>query len=194
MADLDVAARIRAARIVPVLRTATAAAAVEAATACLSSGLDVVELTATTPDWAEALRRLRADAPERLIGVGTVRDPATAGRAIDLGADFLVSPCPVPDVRAAVASAVLIEGGWTVAEVLDAGSRGLAKLFPAHVGGPAYLRTLLAIDPALRVIPTGGIHLADTRSWLDAGAFAVGVGSDLLTDEDPGAAIAAALA
>ncbi len=185
--------RIAAARLVPVLRLADAAAAVRAASQCFAAGLDVVELTATTPEWATALADLRTGEPDRVIGLGTVLDADTARQAQALGADFLVSPCPVPAVRDVAGADLFIEGGWTVAEVLAAGRRGPAKLFPAHVGGTQYLRTLLALDPTLRIIPTGGIKLADVGSWLRAGAFAVGVGTDLLSHDDLPAALAGAL-
>ncbi len=195
MARADgVTERIGAARLVPVLRVASADAAVVAASRCFDAGLDIVELTATTANWSDALVELRAGQPDRLIGLGTVLDPDTARSALDLGADFLVSPCPVPAVRDVIGPSPLIEGGWTVGDVLGAARHGPAKLFPAHVGGVPYLRTLLALDPNLRLIPTGGIRIADVRSWLDAGAFAVGVGTDLLRHEDVGGAVASALA
>lgn len=176
----EVERRIGAARIVPVLRLADADAAADAASDCFDAGLDVVELTTTTTGWQEAMRGVRRDHPERVVGVGTVLEPEAALAAIDLGADFLVSPCPVPAVRGVVGTTPFVEGGMTVAELVDAGSRGLAKLFPAHVGGPQFLRSVLAVRPVLRVIPTGGIRMGDVGVWLAAGAFAVGVGSDLV--------------
>ena len=69
------------------------------------------------------------------------------------------------------------------------GGRGIAKLFPAHVGGPAYLRSILAVLPGARIVPTGGIALGQVRDYLDAGAYAVGVGSDLVKSPDPAAAV-----
>ena len=176
----EVERRIGAARVVPVLRLPDGDAAARATADCFDAGLDVVELTATTSGWQDTLGRVRADHPDRIIGVGTVLNADTARSAIDLGAYFLVSPCPVPSVREAAGSTAFVEGGMTVAELVDAGSRGLAKLFPAHIGGPQFLRSVLAVAPTLRVIPTGGIRLGDVATWLDAGAFAVGVGSDIV--------------
>jgi 2-dehydro-3-deoxyphosphogluconate aldolase/(4S)-4-hydroxy-2-oxoglutarate aldolase len=176
----EVERRIGAARLMPVLRLSAVGAAVCASADCFAAGLDVVELTATTNGWQDALSRVRVDHPDRVIGVGTVLDADVARTAIDLGADFLVSPCPAPSVREVARSTPFVEGGMTVAELVDAGSRGVAKLFPAHVGGPQFLRSVLAVAPTLRVIPTGGIRLVDVATWLDAGAFAVGVGRDLV--------------
>ena len=176
---------LRVARVLPVLRTASAEGAVDAAATCFEAGLPVVELTATTPGWARALTQLRSSFPDRVVGMGTVLSAGQAEEALAAGAQFLVSPCPVPSVRAVAAGRVpLVEGGMTIGEVLDAAGRGVAKLFPAHVGGPQFLRSLLAVAPGTLVVPTGGIALADVPRWLEAGALAVGVGSDLFAGDD----------
>ena len=183
-------AAIGRATVVPVVREDSAGRAVEVARWTVEQGLDVVELTATIPDWRAALHELREHAPGVTLGVGTLRSRANAE-----GAEFLVTPHPAPDVRA-VADAhgiPLIGGGFTPAEVLEAADRGVAKLFPAHVGGVAFLRSLLAVAPRARVIPTGGIALTDVPEWLDAGSFAVGVGSELRPSDQAAADLRAIL-
>ena len=196
MSAVDPIAALGRGRLLPILRTASADAAVAATARLAAAGIEVIELTTTTPDWEAALARARAAHPVAAIGMGTIADAQLAERALALGAAFLVSPWPVPDVRALAmeAGVPLMEGGFTPGEVADATSRGVAKLFPAHVGGPQYLRGLLAVLPGRRIVPTGGIALAAVGSWLEAGAYAVGVGSDLLRVEDVGAAVAAAVA
>jgi 2-dehydro-3-deoxyphosphogluconate aldolase / (4S)-4-hydroxy-2-oxoglutarate aldolase len=190
-------AAIGAARVVPVLRSTSAAAATATAIRLLDEGVGCVELTTTTPDWLTALRAVldHRDAAGLTapIGVGTVSTERDALRAADAGADFLVSPFPVPEVRdvAGRAEIPFLEGGLTPGELASAAARGVAKLFPAHVGGVAYLSSVLAVLPDARIIPTGGIGLADVPAWLRAGAFAVGVGRDLAEHPDPGAAIRA---
>jgi 2-dehydro-3-deoxyphosphogluconate aldolase/(4S)-4-hydroxy-2-oxoglutarate aldolase len=182
---------IATARLLPVLRTPDAAGAVRAAETLLGAGLGVVELTATTPGWAGALADLRRAHPEAVLGAGTVTTGADARRAVEAGADFLVSPYPVQAVRAFAdgTGTVFLEGGFTPAEIAAASARGIAKLFPAHVGGPAYLRSVLAVLPGARIVPTGGIGLAEVRAYLEAGAYAVGVGSDLVKAPDPAKAV-----
>jgi 2-dehydro-3-deoxyphosphogluconate aldolase/(4S)-4-hydroxy-2-oxoglutarate aldolase len=191
MDHAEIEQAIATARLLPVLRTPDAAGAVRAASVLLEAGLGVVELTATTPGWAGALRDLRHAHTEAVLGAGTVTTAADARRAIEAGADFLVSPYPVEAVRsfAGGTGTVFLEGGFTPAEVAAASARGIAKLFPAHVGGPAYLRSILAVLPDARIVPTGGIRLAEVRDYLDAGAYAVGVGSDLVTVPDPARAV-----
>jgi 2-dehydro-3-deoxyphosphogluconate aldolase / (4S)-4-hydroxy-2-oxoglutarate aldolase len=177
---------IGAARVLPVLRAPDAPTALDQARRVLAAGLGVVELTATTPGWADALATLRREAPAATLGMGTVTDAATAEEAVAAGAGFLVSPWAAPAVRAIAdrAGVPFLEGALSPTELAAAlAAGGAAKLFPAHVGGPAYLRSILAVRPGARIVPTGGIRLEDVPAWLDAGAFAVGVGSELASGD-----------
>jgi 2-dehydro-3-deoxyphosphogluconate aldolase/(4S)-4-hydroxy-2-oxoglutarate aldolase len=183
---LNVFDRIAAAHVVPVIRHDDGDTARAAAERFLAAGLPVIELTATTPGWASALAAVRADAPDALVGLGTVRDGETARAAVAAGAGFIVSPWPCPLARevASAAGVALIEGGFTPAELAAATAQGIAKLFPAHAVGTGYLRSLLAVLPGARIMPTGGVAVADITSWLDAGAVAVGIGSERLAALD----------
>jgi 2-dehydro-3-deoxyphosphogluconate aldolase / (4S)-4-hydroxy-2-oxoglutarate aldolase len=167
--------------VLPVVREASGEQALAVADWLIEQGLDVIELTASTPAWQDAVAGLRERAPEAVVGAGTLRTREDAERAVAAGAAFMVTPCPAPAVRevAEAAGIPLLEGGLTPGEVLAAADRGIAKLFPAHVGGTELLRSILALSPGARIVPTGGIRLADVPAWLDAGAYAVGVGSEL---------------
>jgi 2-dehydro-3-deoxyphosphogluconate aldolase / (4S)-4-hydroxy-2-oxoglutarate aldolase len=173
--------RIRQARIVPVVRTDDAHQAAALVDRIVEAGLHVVELTTTISDWDDLVGNLRAELAGVCVGVGTITSQELAARAVAAGAEFCVTPYPVPSARAVAehAGVPLLEGGLSPAEVLGAAERGVAKLFPAHVAGVRYLRSLLAVAPTARIMPTGGIPLAEAADWLAAGAFAVGVGSDL---------------
>jgi 2-dehydro-3-deoxyphosphogluconate aldolase / (4S)-4-hydroxy-2-oxoglutarate aldolase len=173
---------LEAAGVLPVLRSPSVDAARGHVDALADAGLTVVELTTTTPDWPSALAAVARDHPRLNLGLGTVRDPDDVRRAREAGARFLVTPWPAPAVRQAAQEAglPLVEGGFTPGEIAEATQRGIAKLFPAHVGGPSYLRSLLPVLPGARIVPTGGVGLEDVGRWREAGALAVGVGSDLL--------------
>ncbi|MFR9725591.1 bifunctional 4-hydroxy-2-oxoglutarate aldolase/2-dehydro-3-deoxy-phosphogluconate aldolase [Streptomyces sp. MS19] len=178
-------AALGAQRLLPVLRSPDVPAAVARVTGLVGAGCRAVELTTSTPDWHLALAACRdalGDGP--LLGVGTVTTAEQATAAADAGAAFLVSPYPAPAVRAVAAErgTVFIEGGFTPAEVADAASRGPAKVFPAHVGGPRFLSSLRAVLPHAVLIPTGGIAVDEAPAYLAAGALAVGIGSGLPDD------------
>ena len=171
---------LAAQRLLPVLRSPSAAAAVDRTGQLLDAGCQVVELTTSTPDWDRALATLTADG-RGLVGVGTLSTGEQAERAVGAGAAFLVTPFPAPQVReVATASGVtLVEGGYTPGEIAEAAGRGPAKIFPAHVGGPRFLASLRAVLPGAVLIPTGGISVDEVPAYLEAGAWAVGIGSGL---------------
>jgi 2-dehydro-3-deoxyphosphogluconate aldolase / (4S)-4-hydroxy-2-oxoglutarate aldolase len=173
---------LAAQRVLPVLRTASADEAVDAALTCVDAGLAVVELTATTPGWPDALSQVRDRRPGCTVGLGTVSDAATARTAVQVGTAFLVSPWPAPDVRgvAEAAGVPFVEGTFSPGEVAASAARGAVKIFPAHAVGPDYLRSLRQVLPEAVLVPTGGITLDEVPDWLAAGALAAGVGSDLL--------------
>jgi 2-dehydro-3-deoxyphosphogluconate aldolase/(4S)-4-hydroxy-2-oxoglutarate aldolase len=175
-----IVAAIRRARVVPVVRTPTADQAHAEVSRLLDDGVGVVELTATVPGWQEVLAAVRAAAPDLVLGLGTVTTAADAEMAAAGGADFLVTPFPVPGVRSAAGPVPVVEGGFSPGEVAAAAAYGLCKLFPAHLGGPTYLRSLLAVLPGAQVMPTGGIAPEAVDDWLAAGAVAVGIGSERL--------------
>lgn len=187
--------RIRRVRLVPVIRIKDSGAALELIDRLLAADLDVIEVTTTISGWDTVIETIRARDPEICVGAGTVTTPAFAARALDVGAQFCVSPCLVPEVRSSLTGSEvpLMEGGLTPTEVLGAIQYGVAKLFPAHVGGVSYLRSLLAVAPDARIMPTGGIPLANAAEWLGAGAFAVGIGSDLTAPGDIAARVAKVL-
>ena len=177
----EVLSALGAAGILPVLRTPDASAVRDQVHRLRESGARVVELTTSIPVWDGLLAGLTADLPDMVTGMGTVTESTVADRALDSGASFLVSPYPVPDVRrtAERSAALLVEGGMTPGELAAASASGIAKVFPAHVGGTRYLRSLAPVLPGCRLVPSGGIALSEVPDWLAAGAFAVSVGSEL---------------
>jgi 2-dehydro-3-deoxyphosphogluconate aldolase/(4S)-4-hydroxy-2-oxoglutarate aldolase len=165
--------------VLPVLRSPSSRRAMDTVETLVDSGCPAVELTTSTPDWPSALRTVAS--PGRWVGVGTIRSAEDARRALDAGAAFLVSPFPVPGVAelAEGAGVPFIQGGFTPGELSRAAGAGIVKVFPAHLGGPRYLRSLAPVLPGVRLVPTGGIGWEDVPDYLAAGAFAVGIGSGL---------------
>jgi 2-dehydro-3-deoxyphosphogluconate aldolase / (4S)-4-hydroxy-2-oxoglutarate aldolase len=181
-------AAILRARVVPIIRTTSAAWAREVAEILAGSGLGVIEVTFTVPDAPAVISALRARFPEILIGAGTVTDGETAEEAIAAGAQFLLSPALSPGmVQVARRRDVLaVPGAYTPTEVLSAldGGADMVKIFPAESGGPAHIRAILAPLPRARLLPTGGVRPETVGEWLAAGAAAVGIGSALVGPGD----------
>lgn len=181
---------IAAQRVIPVVRCADARDAIETGRAAAAAGMRVVELTLTTPGIHGALRELRDDG--LVLGLGSLVSAADVAPAVDAGAQFVVSFGAVAGLIDAAHKlrVPVVQGGLTPTEVLSAARAGAdaVKIFPARLVSPAYLRDLDSVLPGIRLIPTGGIAPAETRVWLDAGAWAVAVGAALGTVAGVGAA------
>src|SRR6201988_4434514 len=182
----DVIRRIGDVGIVPVVRAASVAEATRAVEAIYAGGIPLVEITMTVPNAVSVIREVTQQYRGKvLIGAGTVTTAIQADECLQAGAEFLVSPGLAPSVlSAAQASAKLaIPGALTPTELMNAQDHGarLVKIFPCgNVGGPKYLRSLKAPFPNASLIPTGGVNAINAADFIAAGAFALGVGADLV--------------
>jgi 2-dehydro-3-deoxyphosphogluconate aldolase / (4S)-4-hydroxy-2-oxoglutarate aldolase len=171
--------------LIPVLRARSAGQAHAVVQAMLAGGVTVVEVTMTVPGAVELLAELRSEYEGLLLGSGTVTTGAQAEATIEAGAEFVVSPSFHPDVIAVTKAhkKVSIPGALTPTEIITAWEAGAdyVKVFPCSaMGGPSYLKSILAPFPHLKLIPTGGVTLENAESYFRAGARAVGVGGDLV--------------
>ena len=195
--------QLRAARVVPVVRTSTAALAATAVRWLRDAGMRIFEITMTIPDAPALIRDLASD-PDLLIGAGTVPDRATAELCMKAGARFVVAPWVDPALSAPCrdAGAVLMLGALTPTEVRAALAAGadVVKVFPASsVGGPAHIKALASVLPQVPFCPTGGVEPGNVAAYLAAGAAFVGMGGALVDEKriaagDRGAIEAAARA
>jgi 2-dehydro-3-deoxyphosphogluconate aldolase/(4S)-4-hydroxy-2-oxoglutarate aldolase len=159
-----------------------------------NAGFTAIEVTFDSPDTLESLRRLVARFADLAVGAGTVRTPLEVEQAADVGATFIVSPIVDEHVisEAIARGVTMVPGAATPTEVSRALAAGAdaVKLFPAaQLGGPAYVRAIRAPLGNPRLVPTGGVTKTNARAFLDAGAFALGVGGsvfprDALSDGD----------
>lgn len=171
------------------IRAESADAAVAVVEALLEARLTVAEITMTVPNAIDAIATVATRfANQVLIGAGTVTDAETTRRAMDAGAEFIVTPCLVPEVIDAArrADVAVLPGALTPTEVFEAFRSGgdMVKVFPArNVGGADYLRALRGPFPDIPLVPTGGVTLENVSEMFDAGAAAVGVGSELISKD-----------
>lgn len=168
---MSVTERIAASGIVPVVRIDRAADAPALARALAGAGLSCIEITFRSDAAADAIRAIRAEVPEILVGAGTIVSLAQLEVALAAGALFVVSPGLQADVVRACheRGSPILPGVFTPTEVIKAIDLGLSvvKLFPASAaGGPAYLRALAGPFPAMQFVPTGGIEAADLAAYL----------------------------
>ena len=87
----QVRARIQEIGIIPAIRVSSPEDALFAAESVSSGGIPIVELTMTVPGAVEVISHLVRNAPELIVGAGTVWDTEMARRCLDAGAMFLTS-------------------------------------------------------------------------------------------------------
>lgn len=176
---------LRECGVLPVVRASSADEAVALGEAIVAGGLPVLEITLTVPDALAAIERLAAKLGDSvLIGAGSVLDAAGVRASVEAGARFIVTPAFDAEALQACRdlSVACIVGALTPTEILLASRAGAdwVKVFPCDaVGGARYLRSLKGPLPNIPLVPTGGVTLDTLGDYFNAGAVAVGVGSDL---------------
>jgi 2-dehydro-3-deoxyphosphogluconate aldolase/(4S)-4-hydroxy-2-oxoglutarate aldolase len=188
--------RLTSSKVIAVLRASNVSAIAPVCDVLVEEGILSLELTLTTPGLFDALSELidryrnAAD-----VGVGTILTEPEARRALDCGAQYLVTPTMnLPVVKLAVERRVAVfPGGLTPTELgagWEAGATAV-KIFPAETVSAGYLKHLRGPFPDLEAMPSGGVDLDATRQWLAAGAVAVSIGGPLLGDSLKGGDLSA---
>jgi Entner-Doudoroff aldolase len=185
----DVAATIRAARLIVVLRRITPhERLLELLDELADAGARIFEITLdgedAGSDLVTARNRIAGRDRRCLVGAGTVRTVAQLRSAIEARAAFGVSPVFDPKVVAAALEAGLpfIPGVYTPTEADAAWRAGatFVKVFPGSSLGPSHVRELRGPMPDIEMIVTGGVNATNATEFLEAGAVAVGIGSALV--------------
>jgi 2-dehydro-3-deoxyphosphogluconate aldolase / (4S)-4-hydroxy-2-oxoglutarate aldolase len=175
-------------KVVAVVRLENYNRAIDVARALAAGGVNVLEFTLTGRGAIEAVSATRQALGDAVcVGVGTVLSPEQAEAAIDAGAEFLVTPTVRRQVIATCVKrqTLILCGGLTPTELLEAHEAGaeMVKVFPAELGGPKFIKGVLAPMPFLKLVPTGGVSAENARDYLAAGAVAVGIGGNLVSNK-----------
>jgi len=157
--------------VIPVLEIDSVERAKPLAEALLEGGLPVAEVTLRTDAAIESIRIMAREAPDVLVGAGTVLNRNQAEAARDAGAQFLVSPGIVEEVVlwAQENQTPILAGAVTPTEMIHAINLGLniLKFFPAEtVGGLKVIKAMSDPFPQLRLIPTGGVNEENLAQYL----------------------------
>lgn len=174
--------------VVAIIRANSADELIDVAAAIKAGGVDVIEVTMTTPDALSVIHDVSVRyGDEVLVGVGSVLDAETARAAMLAGAEFVVSPVTRMDVIDICNryGKVVMPGAFTPTEILGAWEAGAdyVKVFPCGAVGPSYIKDILAPLPQIRLIPTGGVNAQTAEAFIAAGAAALGVGGALVNKQ-----------
>ncbi len=171
-------------RAIAVIRTPSLPLGIHLAQAVANGGMNLIEITWNSDSPATLVGALREKLPHCTIGAGTLFTSAQVQEAISAGAQFLFSPhTEVTLIQQAIAAQIpIIPGALTPTEIITAWQAGAncVKVFPIQaVGGVSYLKALQGPLGHIPLIPTGGITLENAVDFLQAGAVAVGLSSQL---------------
>jgi len=172
-------------RVIAIIRADSSERIMAIMEALEKGGIDLIEITMTTPDALRSIKEVKAGWGDRIIiGAGTVMSAGSAEDCISAGAEFIVSPHFKPEIvrMGKRYSKVVIPGAMTPTEIVSAWEEGadLVKVFPVGQLGPAYIKSLRGPLPQIPLVPTGGVNLNNAADFLKAGASALGIGGGLI--------------
>jgi 2-dehydro-3-deoxyphosphogluconate aldolase/(4S)-4-hydroxy-2-oxoglutarate aldolase len=140
--------------------------------------------------FSELVQWCRKEIPELILGAGSILDPGTAALYVNNGADFIVGPVLNAEVARVCnrRKIAYMPGCGSASEISQAEEYGveICKVFPgAEVGGPGFVKNILAPMPWSLIMPTGGVERtrASMEKWFKAGVACVGMGSNLIAKE-----------
>lgn len=175
---------IQSERIVPLFRKKSQAFISALVPVLAQTGFHTVEITMESSEAAASINAIKRNDPSFFVGAGTVKTVADVDRALDAGADFIVTPIIDEAVIAYIneKNVPFIPGAYSPSEIFHAYRQGAAfvKVFPGSTLGPDFIRNLRGPLSEISLMVTGGITLENCAAFLDAGAAAVGVGSSLI--------------
>lgn len=194
MKRIDVALKMRESGAIPLYYNPDKEVMKEVISACYRGGMRFFEFTnrgdMAHELFAELIEWSRVEMPDLTMGAGTVVDAPTCAIYIQMGAQFIVSPLLNEEMaRVCNRRKVLwIPGCATASEIGRAEELGaeVVKLFPGPcVGGASFLKAYLGPCPWSNIMPSGGVAptLENLTEWFEAGAFCVGMGNRLVSDE-----------
>lgn len=180
--------------LVPVFYHDSLETAKKIAAAIAASGCRVLEFTNRGDGAFRVFSELVAwcgkELPGLILGVGSVVEPETAALYINGGANFVVGPVLNGDIaklcnRRKIA---YCPGCGSASEISQAEEYGveICKVFPGReVGGPGFVKSVLAPMPWSLLMPTGGVEATreSVTAWISAGAACVGIGSNLVSGD-----------
>lgn len=194
---IDVALKARETGVVPVFYHADAEIGKKILKACYDGGARVFEFT-NRGDYAhevftELTKYAAKELPEMILGVGSVVDAGTASLYIQSGTNFIVSPLLNVDIAKVCNRRKIswMPGCGSVSEISYAEELGaeIIKIFPAsQVGGPEFIKAVKGPMPWSNIMPTGGVlpTKENLTEWISAGAYCVGLGSQLFVKNNDG--------
>jgi len=166
--------------VLPVIQVDKAEDILPIGEALIAGGINALEITLRTPAGLDAIKLAKKSLPDAIVCAGTVTNNEQLSRAVDAGAEFIVTPGMTEKLlsEAVKRKIELLPGIATPSELMLARDSGLThvKLFPAAVvGGMAMLKAMGGPFPDVHFCPTGGLNAENFKDFLSLpNVFCVG--------------------
>ncbi|MBC6418505.1 MAG: bifunctional 4-hydroxy-2-oxoglutarate aldolase/2-dehydro-3-deoxy-phosphogluconate aldolase [Prochloron sp. SP5CPC1] len=175
---------LRLHRAIAVIRSYSLEISLAMARAVAAGGMRIIEITWNSSQPAIIIQQLRSELPHCTIGAGTILTQQQLKEAMAAGAEFIFSPHVNPALidAALKANISIIPGALSPTEIVTAWQAGATcvKIFPVQaLGGASYIKSLQSPLGEIPLIPTGGVTLENAREFIEVGAIAVGLSSEL---------------
>lgn len=179
--NINLIEKLKENKVLPIIRSTDTQDVINKVKALLDGGLDIMEVNVETPNIFNAIKAVSNDA---IICAGGIITSIQAQAAIDSGAKIISSPIFQSNLLKISKDKRLpfIAGTSTANEAYNAWKARIpvVKIYPiTAMGGVEYIENLLRPMPFLNVIPQGNVQLDEVKSYIEAGAIAVGVGRHL---------------
>ena len=174
--------------IIGIMRNLPQDKMIDVASLFADGGFTNLEIALNSPNAIECISELSSRFSQRInVGAGTVCTCEQLEMALSAGAGFIVTPVVNEEIirKCVLQKIPVFPGAYTPTEIYKADALGasMVKIFPASQLGPRYIKELLAPFPQVKLLPTGGISLENMRSFMEAGAKGLGIGSHLFPKE-----------
>ncbi|ANQ52712.1 bifunctional 4-hydroxy-2-oxoglutarate aldolase/2-dehydro-3-deoxy-phosphogluconate aldolase [Flammeovirga sp. MY04] len=150
------------------------------------AGFSSIEITMNTDGVEEQIQFLSKQFPNLNVGAGTVCSLQDVLKAVDAGAQFIVTPIINKEVivKCKELNLPIFAGAFTPSEIYAAWDLGVdaVKLFP-NMLGIQYIKEIMAPLDTIKLVPTGGVHQGNIKEYFDLGVYGVGMGSALFPKE-----------
>ncbi len=180
----EIVNKIKAEKLVVIIRLKQQKYVPEVVKALVTGGVKVLEITSNTPGYLEEIKRVREMYPNILVGAGTIKNTTLATEALNAGAQFLVTPNTNVDVIpvAHEKDAPVLMGSVTPTEICNAVEEGadIVKLFPSAAMGIDYFKAVKGPLDSVSFFAVGGIGVDSIQEWKDAGTAGFGLGGNLV--------------
>lgn len=190
---IEVFKKMQSAPIVPLFYHSDINTAKSIADACYQGGAKAIEFTNRGDFAHETFGELKKYClekyPDLALGIGSLTDGPTSSLYIQLGADFIVTPVLRKDIAILCNRRKILHvpGCSSLQEIAQAEELGceLIKLFPGNLFGPSFVKSVKGPQPWTQMMITGGVDPTEqsVKTWLEAGATCVGIGSKLVSKD-----------